>query len=42
MSQYFLPHPCERSGRNGKFELDLSFYETKADMKETTGIDTSK
>ena len=42
MSRYFLPHPYERSGRNGKFELDLSIYETKADMKETTGIDTSK
>ena len=27
MSQYFLPHPYERSGRNVKFELDLRFME---------------
>ena len=33
MSQYFLPHPYELSGRNVKFELDLCIYATKADMK---------
>lgn len=41
MSQYFLPHPYERSGMNVKFELDLCIYETKADMKGTTGNDAS-
>ena len=41
MSQYFLPHLYELSGRNVKFEQDLCIYETKADMKGTTGNDAS-
>ena len=28
-------------GENLKFELNLSNYETKSDLKNTTGIDTS-
>ena len=36
MSQYFLPHSYERSGRNVKCQLDISIYETKADMKGTS------
>ena len=29
-------------GANVKVELDLSNYVTKADLKKTTGVDTSK
>ena len=39
MSEYF-PEP-ESSGRRVKFELDLSNYVTKTDLKEATGV-TSK
>ena len=40
MSQYF-PEP-RFSGERVKFELDLSNYATKADLKNATGVDTSK
>ena len=40
MSEYF-PGP-ESSGRRVKFELDLSNYVTKTDLKEATGVDKSK
>ena len=40
MSEYF-PEP-ESSGGRVKFELDLSNYVTKTDLKEATGVDTSK
>ena len=38
MSEYF---PKPNSLVNVKFELDLSNYVTKADLKNTTGVDTS-
>ena len=38
MSEYF---PKPKSLENVKFELDLSNYVTKADFKNTTGVDTS-
>ena len=28
-------------GGNGKVELDLSYYATKADLKNAVGVDTS-
>ena len=40
MSEYF-PKPKSLGG-NVKFELDLSNYATKADLKNATGVDTSK
>ena len=39
MSEYFpKPKPL---GENMKVELDLSKYATKADLKKTTGVNTS-
>ena len=38
MSKYF-PEP--KSSEKVKFELDLSNYATKTDLKNATGIDTS-
>ena len=39
MSEYF---PKQKSlGANGKVELDLSYYATKAVLKNATGVDTS-
>ena len=40
MSEYF-PEPKSSGGRV-KVELDLSNYATKADLKNATGVDTSK
>ena len=40
MSQY-SPEPKSLGGRM-KIELDLSNYAIKADLKNTTGVDTSK
>ena len=40
MNEYF-PGPKSSGGR-GKVELDLSNYATKSDLKNVTGIDTSK
>ena len=40
MSEYF-PEP-KSLGERVKVELDLSNYATKADLKTTTGVDTSK
>ena len=40
MSEYF-PEPNSLEGRV-KFELDLPHYATKADLKNATGVDTSK
>ena len=40
MSQYF-PKPCEFCG-DINFKVDLSHYATKANLKNATGIDTSK
>ena len=40
MSEYF-PEPKSSGGRV-KVELDLSNYVTKADLKNSTGVDTSK
>ena len=40
MSDYF-PEP-KSSGRRVKFELDWSNYATKADLKNATGVNTSK
>ena len=40
MSEYF-PKP-KSFGANVKVELDLSNYATKADLKNATGVDTSK
>ena len=40
MREYF---PKAKSlGRNVKVELDLSNYATKADLKKSTSVDTSK
>ena len=41
MSQYF-PKPYRSFEGNVKVELDLSSYATKAELKKTTGVDTSK
>ena len=41
MSQYF-PKPCRSFEGNVKIELDLSRYATKAELKNATGVDTSK
>ena len=40
MCEYF-PEPKSLGGRV-KVELDLSSYATKADLKNATGVDTSK
>ena len=40
MSQYFSK-PYRSSEGNVKVELDLSSYATKAELRNTTGIDTS-
>ena len=40
MSEYF-PEPKSLGGRV-KVELDFSNYATKADLKNATGVDTSK
>ena len=40
MSEYFLEP--KSSGGTVKVELDLSNYATKADLKNATGVDTSK
>ena len=37
----FFPE-LKSSGRTVKVELDLSNYETKADLKNATGVDTYK
>ena len=40
MSEYFpKPRPW---GGNAKIKLDLSNYPTKADLRNATGVDTSK
>ena len=41
MNQYF-PKPCEPFGGDIKVKVDLSNYATKIDLKNATGIDTSK
>ena len=41
MSQYF-PKLYEPFGRDINVKVDLSNYATKADIKNATGIDTSK
>ena len=41
MSHYF-PKPNKSFGRNINVKVDLSGYATKADLKNATGIDTSK
>ena len=41
MSQYF-PKPYEPFGGDIDIKVDLSNYATKADLKNATGIDTSK
>ena len=40
ISQYF-PKSYKSSGRNIKFELDLSNYAAKVDLKKATVVDTS-
>ena len=40
MSKYFAEP--KSSGRRLKVELNLSNYETKADLKNASGVDTSK
>ena len=40
MSEYFPDQ--KSSGEKVKIELDLSNYATKADLKNATGVDTSK
>ena len=41
MSQNF-PTPYEPLGRDINVKVDLSNYETKSDLKNATGVDTSK
>ena len=41
MIQYF-PNPYEPLGGDVNVKVDLSNYVTKADLKNTTGTDTSK
>ena len=41
MSQDF-PKPYEPFGGNVKFELDLSSYAKKVELKNATGVNTSK
>ena len=40
MTEYFLE--LKSLGGRMKVELDLSNYATKADLKNATGVDTSK
>ena len=40
MSEYFSKP--KHLGRNATIELDLFNYATKADLKDTTGVDTSE
>ena len=40
-SQYF-PKPYRNFGGNAKIELNLNNYATKLDLKNSTGVDTSK
>ena len=37
-----FPEPYERSGGNVNIKIDLSSNETKTDLKNATGVDTSK
>ena len=37
----FFPEPKSSAGRV-KFQLDLSYYATKANLKKATGADTSE
>ena len=41
MSQYY-PKLCKLFGGDINVKEDLSNYETKADLKNATGVDTSK
>ena len=41
MSQYFLK-PCGTFGRDVNVKVDLSNFAIKADLKNATGVDTSK
>ena len=41
MSQYF-PKPVRSSGRDINVKFDLSNYATKADIKNISGVDTSR
>ena len=41
LSHYF-PKPYEPIGGDIKVKIDLSDYATKADLKNATGVDTSK
>ena len=41
MSQYF-PKPYETFGGDINVKVNLSNYATKADLKNATGVDTSK
>ena len=41
MSQCF-PKPYEPFGRDINVKVDLSNYATKSDLKNATGVDTSK
>ena len=38
----YFPEPYNRSRNKIKVELDLSNYATKSDLKNATGVDTSK
>ena len=38
----YFPEPYTRSKNKTKVELDLSNYSTKFDLKNATGVDTSK
>ena len=39
---HYSPKPNKSFGRNINVKVDLSGYATKADLKNATGIDTSK
>ena len=41
ISQYF-PKPVRSSGRDINVKFDLSNYATKADIKNISGVDTSR
>ena len=38
----YFPEPYNRSRNKLKVELDLSNYSTRSDLKNATGVDTSK
>ena len=38
----YFPEPYNRSRNKIKVELDLSNYATRSDLKNATGVDTSK